>query len=1152
MRSHSGCMFDNLEQRVLLSSGLTGYEVTDFEDLFDIDPLIAQFAAPQGTAGYGAAAAALGDVSGDGVPDFAIAAPGATGNDPVNGRVFVYSGATRELLLTIAGDHPGFGRSLAAADLTGDGVNELIVGSPRFVADQEQVGRIAAFSAQNGSLIGEYIGDAEGALLGWSLAVFDSFEGASGPVIAAGAPGEGGGDVVGSVVFLSGTGLSPLATVTSDGPGDAFGWSVAAWTAAGGKQMLLAGAPFDSANGTERGRADLVDPLSGDVLWSAQGLTSGVRFGWSLAVLGGEAPRFYVGAPETAAGAVAIYSRPAGAGDDGINLDRTIFGQQSGDRFGWSLAASNDFTQRQNVLLVGAPGAGETGRVLVYPSAVTQVPAVPVHVFSGTPGRGAAGVSIALLGDVDSDGFNDLFIGYGSPVGTVSGRAEIAGGIATWPIGVPVAASDDFSWIAGELGVLDQGSLNRPFLLHDGALVPPSHIPGGHTDAIVAVNNSGVLLRAVRAGDAGLVNAYLVIDSQAVPFSQLISTVQGAPAGVDPDVSLLHPAALSNAGHVAFILPAAQSGAATTAWLYHDGVLTYLWEGLVNDVNDSGVAVGVLGSDLDNNELQAVMWSPGAGVSQLDGLYHAGAINAAGQIAGADAAGRPALWSGGSVTVFTDPSSSLPARPAMINDRGDIAGVRRPQGQSAANAPWIVPAGEQRAIPIVEATAGLLEALFGSNARGFIVGLDDQGALLLSTKKPGPSPSPADEVSGYLLTPITSGDHLTPDETGAVVIAAGFGFTVTAFVDEEGQAIVLETNDVTGVTTWTRLQEQGAPPEFSRFISHAAAWHSPVDDTIYVALRSESDGVLAVFARSGPGQWVRAFITAEPLDAANKLPEGLMTPMVMNDGAVVLAGRTPDGDLGAFIVRVVELDPPQPGTFVLEVAFTNLYDIFRSAGAPTPEIAGNMTTYVTAWNGANIGFLDQNGRYWVAWTGGGIEDWHIDDLSALVNAPSLTGNLTAYVAPWHAMHIAGTDESGRVHVIWWAPDLGPGNWVVSDLTAAATAASGSAPLLEPGSLTAYVTPWGGLNVAGVNLDTGTIWVYWWAPDQGPGNWRIADMSGVPGDPQRPTSRLTSLGGPDGTLNIAGVSDDGEVIRLYWFVEGDLLWRARNLSQAAVL
>lgn len=87
------------------------------------------------TDAFGSSVAGLGDVTGDGIGDFAIGAPFEDTNGNNSGAVYLYSGADGGLLETYFGDGVGdtFGRHLAAAgDVNGDGFGDLIVGAEEF------------------------------------------------------------------------------------------------------------------------------------------------------------------------------------------------------------------------------------------------------------------------------------------------------------------------------------------------------------------------------------------------------------------------------------------------------------------------------------------------------------------------------------------------------------------------------------------------------------------------------------------------------------------------------------------------------------------------------------------------------------------------------------------------------------------------------------------------------------------------------------------------------------------------------------------------------------------------------------------------------------------------------------------------------------
>lgn len=130
---------------VIAFSGATAaelYRVTGFES----------------TDAFGAVIVTLGDATGDGVPDFAVSAPGTTG--AYGGGVKGFSGADGAPI-------PGFvrrgsgaenlGRSMVAAgDVNGDGVTDVFVGVPNpavFAPGAPSPGRVEVLSGADGSVL---------------------------------------------------------------------------------------------------------------------------------------------------------------------------------------------------------------------------------------------------------------------------------------------------------------------------------------------------------------------------------------------------------------------------------------------------------------------------------------------------------------------------------------------------------------------------------------------------------------------------------------------------------------------------------------------------------------------------------------------------------------------------------------------------------------------------------------------------------------------------------------------------------------------------------------------------------------------------------------------------------------------------------------
>jgi hypothetical protein len=104
---------------------------------------------------FGQSLASIGDVNGDGYPDFAVGAPNHSHAGPGTGRVTVISGATFGGLYTLYGDHEGdaFGTSLAGIDdIDGDGYPDFLVSAPGGPY-QDLPGRVDVLSGYDGSLI---------------------------------------------------------------------------------------------------------------------------------------------------------------------------------------------------------------------------------------------------------------------------------------------------------------------------------------------------------------------------------------------------------------------------------------------------------------------------------------------------------------------------------------------------------------------------------------------------------------------------------------------------------------------------------------------------------------------------------------------------------------------------------------------------------------------------------------------------------------------------------------------------------------------------------------------------------------------------------------------------------------------------------------
>ena len=342
------------------------------------------------------------DFNADGWADVAVGAPlddaGAAGSN--RGRVYVYRGplATAPIILNGAEDGAQYGFSVAAAgDFNGDGFPDLAVGAPLDDADD-----ISTDSGDNRGRVFIYLG---------------------GPNFVAG------------VIVLNGT-----------EPGGQFGFSVAR---AGdvdrnGSDDLIVGAPFEDAGGTDRGRAYLF--LGGSSPSTSPALTfSGAEdfghFGFAVSTAGDiNGDGFFdwmIGAPgddndgDTTSdsgldrGRVFIYR---GSAFPDNSVDVVINGAEDHGQLGTSVAGLLDINlDGTDDVIVGAPfddGDGNTatstapilGRAyLFFGSALNSVSSISSfsasRIFTGSEDGARFGAFVARLGDVNSGGAPDLFIG---------------------------------------------------------------------------------------------------------------------------------------------------------------------------------------------------------------------------------------------------------------------------------------------------------------------------------------------------------------------------------------------------------------------------------------------------------------------------------------------------------------------------------------------------------------------------------------------------------------------------------------------------------------------------------------------------------------------------------------------------------------------
>lgn len=271
----------------------------------------------------------LSDVDGDGGDDMVVGSWNLTvGNHGSAGRAYVFSGVDGSLLASLDSPTPldgaNFGRSLAAADLTGDGRPEIAVGA---LGEGFIVGGAYLFSGSDYSLIRPISNPTpqNGARFSEGIAMGDVNRDNLAD-IAVGAPLQDTGgfsDAGIAYIFDGPTGaLRSTLTAPSLQVGGQFGKAIAISDADGdGTQDVLVGSP-GPGGAMGFGRAYLFDGQTGELLRTFEATVSEANsyFGTSVALgdtdgdgdadVSVGAPGLFFGGPDVVIGRAYVFSGP--------------------------------------------------------------------------------------------------------------------------------------------------------------------------------------------------------------------------------------------------------------------------------------------------------------------------------------------------------------------------------------------------------------------------------------------------------------------------------------------------------------------------------------------------------------------------------------------------------------------------------------------------------------------------------------------------------------------------------------------------------------------------------------------------------------------------------------------------------------------------
>ncbi|MDP6933369.1 MAG: integrin alpha, partial [Myxococcota bacterium] len=407
--------------------------------------------------GAGWAVGGGGDIDGDGVPDLLVGAYGVDDSGSLAGAVYIVLGpVTGTMSLDDAdgmltgernGDQAGKGVA-NLGDVNADGYDDIAVGSVGEASVGEDAGAAyVAYGPVTGTVKlsrveARYTGENEGDLVGWSLAGPGDVNGDGYADLWIGIDPDSVSSDDGVAYLVLGpqdrdTSLSNAdATIVGVDGSDDPGFSVGGGGDLDGDGMndLLLGAYMDDSGGVGAGAVFVfLGPVTGEVETSEAdavlvGETSGDRAGWATTIPGDIDGDGYDDALVGAYRESSVTTRSGaayllhGSLDGTIDLSESVAkmrGKALKDRVGWAVAGVGDVNgDGWSDLAVGADGEGTAGDkagaaflVLGPVSGTLELLSDADTSWLGEEAGDYVGFSLAGVGDVNSDGLDDVLVG---------------------------------------------------------------------------------------------------------------------------------------------------------------------------------------------------------------------------------------------------------------------------------------------------------------------------------------------------------------------------------------------------------------------------------------------------------------------------------------------------------------------------------------------------------------------------------------------------------------------------------------------------------------------------------------------------------------------------------------------------------------------
>jgi len=368
--------------------------------------------ASTGLGNFGAASTGVGDLNGDGHPDFGIGHPGYSLK---RGRVELFDGQSYGplgfLQKGIFGER--MGEAMAnVGDLDGDGFDELVVGAPSNDVKATDGGAAYVTSPKLGTVLFDLHGKEAGEAHGTSIASAGDLDGDGKSEFLVGSPAANGagGEDSGRVTLYRGSDYSVWRTFEGQGVGQYLGTSLDGGMDLNGDGFgdLLIGSPgWIDGQGNRVGAVQAFSGATGQLLKTYPGAVldgeAGTSCAWLPDVDGDFVPDVASGSPNAANG----YGMAAVYSGSGATVLQSYTGETVGEHLGTSMVLAGDMDGFGLAdLVIGSDSIG-TGSLLVVSLPELLVLRRPSVVATDT----GFGRTLGFVGDLNLDGYADVLVG---------------------------------------------------------------------------------------------------------------------------------------------------------------------------------------------------------------------------------------------------------------------------------------------------------------------------------------------------------------------------------------------------------------------------------------------------------------------------------------------------------------------------------------------------------------------------------------------------------------------------------------------------------------------------------------------------------------------------------------------------------------------